>query len=236
MKSFLSKVVISLASVSTAVVVLAALVVGVRQVSPELKPAIATSDNPPVSPDTQSNTLADGSQPSPDASSNPDKATANSDNSSAAKPQPADKSSQSPEAETTKPHRQKDAPVDRASQPAYLQLQSTPPGARVEVGMQFTNWNITPGTGQKTCITPCVVKLDPSDVALLPNGSAHLVMRLEKAGFAPHLDVIDLGNYDRSMALLAGKTYDRSITLQSQLWSRVQQKGMDQELLWDIDS
>lgn len=234
MKSFLSKVVISLASVSTAVVVLAALVVGVRQVSPELKPAIATSDNPPASTDNPSNTLADSSQPSPDAS--PNQATSSTDNSSAAKSQPSNKSSQAPESETTKPHRQKDAPVDRASQPAYLQLQSTPPGARVEVGMQFTNWNITPGTGQKTCITPCVIKLDPSDVALLPNGSAHLVMRLEKAGFAPHLDVIDLGNYDRSMALLSGKTYDRSITLQSQLWSKVQQKGMDQELLWDIDS
>jgi hypothetical protein len=116
------------------------------------------------------------------------------------------------------PKNPKDRPDPKNTQETYLNIQSNPPGARAEVGIQFNGWQIVPSTGRIICTTPCTKKLDPADVAILPNGIANLVIRLEKANFATHIDVIELGKLDRPWALEGGKTYSRSITLQSNDW------------------
>ena len=125
--------------------------------------------------------------------------------------------------EELSPKNPKDSPGKTSTQDIYLNLQSNPPGARAEVGLQFNGWQIVPGTGRLICTTPCTEKLNPADVAILPNGIANLVIRLEKANFAPHIDVIELGKLDRPLALKGvleegNNTYSRSITLQSNDW------------------
>lgn len=222
MRSFVTKVLMTLGTISTALVVGTVLVIGGRELAPKLKPAIS-------SPETSA-TTADAS---PEATPTPDSDKNSASEGQSTPEQPASE----PALVDEQPSKPKALPldkVDKSIQPAYLQIQSNPPGARVEVGLQFTDWNIIPGTGRRACITPCVVRIDPTDVAILPNGAANLIIRLDKGNFASHLDIVNLGKIDRGDALAPGKTYHRSVTLQHSSW--FQGTSENKELTWDTDS
>lgn len=220
--STLHRTLFPLACVTTSLVVIVTIVAGVRDLLPGTQSAIAQSEQ-----------LTADSGPTPAAANPPTGDPAEVKPETMQTERPDHQASTEPTLIKPSQANRGTDKMDKAVQPAYLQVQSSPPGARVEVGLQYSGWSITPRSGQKTCIAPCVVKLDPADVAMLPNGNANLMISLEKNGFASHTDVLELGKLDRSEALTPGKTYDRSITLQPSM--RTQTALSENYSTWNLD-
>jgi hypothetical protein len=207
MKSFVSKVLLPLLGGSATIAIAAGFLLG-GHTFPSVTPAVADA------PGTNSQPNPEGSGTATD--SELDKEGTGTD--SELNQEGTGTDSELNKKGGLSPKNPKDRPDPKNTQETYLNIQSNPPGARAEVGIQFNGWQIVPSTGRIICTTPCTKKLDPADVAILPNGIANLVIRLEKANFATHIDVIELGKLDRPWALEGGKTYSRSITLQSNDW------------------
>ena len=96
-----------------------------------------------------------------------------------------------------------DMSTSKPPPPAYLFVESDPPGADVEVGPKTVNGIYQPGTGRRVGSTPRKVELKPSDLSVT-NGSASIVVNLEKPGYIPASVVIGLG---KNPMLEPGKTY-----------------------------
>jgi hypothetical protein len=215
MRPYVSKVLLPLLGGSVTIAIAALFVLGGRTIVPGVKPTLA-SDRTLVADAPGNN-----AKPNPDNSGTA--AESESGKEETGTESELDKEGTETESELDKEgglnsKHSKDKSEEESTQATYLDIQSNPPGARAEVGIQFNGWKIIPGTGRTSCTTPCLVKLDPADVAILPDGVANLVIRLDKTNFAPHIDVVELGKLDRIWALERGKTYARSITLQRNDW------------------
>jgi hypothetical protein len=236
MKPYVSKVLLPLVGTSAGIALAVVFFLGGRQILPGVEPAVGSDDN-------RSQLVADASKPNPeegeiepesdlekegepesDLEKEGTEPESDLDKEGTEPKSDLDKEGVEPESDLEKEGEPSSEPSNEESQEesenttTYLDIQSNPPGARVEVGIQFNGWKIVPGTGQKTCTTPCLVELDPADVAILPDGVANLVVKLDKTHFAPHIDVIELGKLDRIFALERGKTYSSTITLQHNDW------------------
>jgi hypothetical protein len=95
------------------------------------------------------------------------------------------------------------------NQATYLDAQTTPAGANLEVGLQTVNNVIMPGTGRKVGTTPIKAQLQPSDV-LTVNGFASVEIRLTLAGYCDGYWSVSLGP---GGTLTPGDTYPLQETL-----------------------
>jgi hypothetical protein len=97
-----------------------------------------------------------------------------------------------------------------APQPTYLHLETTPPGAQVEVGLQLVNNIVTPGTGRIVGVTPITIALRPSDISQLNATVSDIYWMTQLPGYIPWAGSIGL---DTGASLEPGKTYSFQDTL-----------------------
>lgn len=115
------------------------------------------------------------------------------------KPEPPWKAT--PGRETATPstdHTTSPRPVVRA----FLVIESDPPGAQVEVGLQERNGVVTSGTGRMVGTTPCTVELKRSDVSSMGG----IVVYLKKSRYLDH----SAGISDGMKKIAAGGEYKLS--------------------------
>jgi hypothetical protein len=97
--------------------------------------------------------------------------------------------------------------------PPAIHVESTPPGARIQVGLKTVNEVVDNDSGRVVGVTPLTTQLLPSDVfpgdGLIPASSVTVL--LLKPGYEPSLYIIGLGG--RNAHLEDGKTYQVNIHL-----------------------
>lgn len=95
-------------------------------------------------------------------------------------------------------------------QPTYLHLETTPAGARVEVGLQLVNNVVTPGTGRMVGVTPITLELRQSDISRLNATTYDIYWMTQLPGYRSWVGTIVL---DTGVPLQPGKTYSYTDTL-----------------------
>ena len=85
-------------------------------------------------------------------------------------------------------------PLGATELPEFLVIQTDPPGATVEVGIQGVNGIATSGTGRIVGVTPIKVGVLPSDVSVT-NDVASIMVQVTMNGYIPHMNIEGLGTY-----------------------------------------
>ncbi|MCD4790081.1 MAG: hypothetical protein K8R37_08795 [Bacteroidales bacterium] len=93
--------------------------------------------------------------------------------------------------------------------PAYLTVNSYPPGAEVVVGIKSINNIVRTETGRIVGVTPITVQLSSNDISYTGN-FANLVCEIRKNGYIPVMETLGLGEYGK---LEPGKTYKLDVNL-----------------------
>ncbi len=99
--------------------------------------------------------------------------------------------------------------VSPSPQKSYALLESSPPGALVEIGFKTINGIVTPGTGRIVGPTPTTVELIANDVDTTSVGSA-IWVRMYKDGYIEHITGITFGPSGKPDP---GRTYHKALTL-----------------------
>jgi hypothetical protein len=95
-------------------------------------------------------------------------------------------------------------------QPTSLHVETTPPGAQMEVGLQLVNNIVTPGTGRMVGVTPLTIELRQSDISRLNDTTSDIYWMTQLPGYVPCGSFIELTT---GAPLEPGMTYSSHCTL-----------------------